>query len=404
MSESTTSAARQLLHQLTDPLPKYLSQAADLRHEIHQHPDLSGEELPTAERILEYLPEFCMIELPQAGFGLRIGPGFGPTVAIRAELDALPVVEETGVDWASTSNVMHACGHDVHMAALWALIQCAKDVPDLPIPMLALFQSSEEVQPSGAETIVKGNLLAEHNIAAIIGAHVQPRLAAGVVSTGLGVVNAATDGFEIKVLGEPGHGAYPHVAVDPVPVLAAIIQGLQEIVTRDINPMHPSLITVGEVHAGTAGNVIPESGYLRGIIRAFDEHDRARILSNIARVAENTTLARGAQARVTIHKGDPVLSNADPLVKLADPLLAELGIPLADPPFRSLGSDDFAHYSQIAPTLMTFVGTGIGAVSYTKGEIALHHPQFLPSDHAIELVAKALAAGYVAGAGLAGAL
>jgi amidohydrolase len=322
---------------------------------------------------------------------------------VRAELDALPIVEETGVEWTATGPAMHACGHDVHMAALWALVKVALEV-DLPIPLLALFQSAEEVQPSGAELILKDGVLAEHDIAAVIGAHVQPRLPAGVISTGTGAINASTDDFEIVVRGEPGHGAYPHVAVDPIPILAAIIQGMQEVVSRDINPMHPAVITVGEVHAGTAGNVIPESGVMRGICRTFDANDRSLIRRRVTRIAESTAASRGAEAEVRWHEGDPVLANSPALAELLDPLLDGIGLPPTKTPFRSMGSDDFSHYAEIAPTIMAFVGTGTGVISYTKGEIALHHPQFLPSDSAIELVAKTLAAGYVAGARLAGAL
>jgi amidohydrolase len=398
-----TPAAADLLTTLIESAQAHLPQAAQLRHEIHKYPELSGHELVTAERIMEYLPDFDIFQLPQAGFGLRVGAGFGPTVAIRAELDALPVVEETGVEWSATGAAMHACGHDIHMAALWTLIMAAAGA-ELPIPLLAIFQSAEEVQPSGAETLIKDGGLAEHEIAAVIGAHVQPRLPAGVISTGAGAVNAATDDFELVVFGEPGHGAYPHLAVDPIPVLAAIIQGFQEIVSRDINPMHPAVITIGEIHAGTAGNIIPESGRMSGIIRSFDEEDRLKIRQRIDRMAENTATARGARVEITWHEGDPVLVNNPELVHYADPLIEEAGLPLTPTPFRSTGSDDFAHYTHIAPTMMSFVGTGTGSGAFTRGEIALHHPKFLPSDNAIETVMRTLAAGYVAGAKLAGAL
>ncbi|MDR1851240.1 MAG: amidohydrolase [Propionibacteriaceae bacterium] len=394
-----------LLDRLLSALPSYLQDAAQLRHEIHRYPDLSDSEISTAERILEYLPEDDPIALLDTGFAVRVGPGFGPTVALRAELDALPIQEETGAPWASLKpGVMHACGHDVHLAALWALIRAAHDVDDLPIPMLGLFQPAEEVQPSGAERIIQAGVLAEHEIAAIIAAHVQPRLALGQVSTGAGAVNAATEEFEITVNGAPGHGAYPHVAIDPIPVLAAIVQGLQEIVSRDLNPMHPAVITVGELHAGTAPNIISASGYMRGILRTLNPSDRNLIVERVRALVTHVAASRGASAEVRWLDDDPVLVNNDELAASADGLFDSIGVTPIDPAFRSMGADDFSHYLSLAPGLMMFVGSGTGMVSYTRGEIALHHPKFLPSDSLIGEVAKALAVGYVSGAHLAGAV
>ena len=391
-------AAAELLHQLTQQLELQLPHAYALRRELHRHPDLSGAERPTTERLRHALPGLAATRAADTGFLVRLGPQ-GPSVVLRAELDALPLVERTGVDWASSNGAMHACGHDVHLAALWAVLQAARHV-ELPVGLIGLFQPREEVQPCGAEDVVTSGVLDDHDVRAIVGAHVQPRVPSGVISTGVGAVNAAADQFDIVVHGQPGHGAYPHVAIDPVPVLAAIVLGLQELIGRSVNPIHPALITVGKVQAGTAHNIIPESGSLHGVIRTMHPSDQAHLHAAIRRLAEHTAAARGARAEVEIIIGDPVLNNDADLVRLVDPLLSELGLPVAQDPFRSCGADDFANYTPLAPLLMMFVGTGAPASS-DRHQIGLHHPEFLPEEDVVRQHALALAAGFVGAAQLA---
>lgn len=398
---STTLAA--LAAHITAELPA----ARALRRELHRHPDLSGAERPTAERLRHALPTLPATRVAETGFLVRLGPP-GPAVVVRAELDALPLHEQTGVTWAAQDGAMHACGHDVHMAALWALLQAARRV-DLPVGLVGLFQPREEIQPSGAESVISSGQLADQDVVAVIGGHVQPRVAAGVVSTGAGPVNASADEFEIVVNGQPGHGAYPHVTIDPVPALAAIINGLQELVGRTIDPIHPAVVTVGRVEAGTAANIIPASARLQGIIRTMYAADRTHLHAAVRRLAEHAAAARGATADVTITVGDPILNNDRRLVQLTDPLLSHLGVPVAHEPFRSCGADDFSHYSELAPILMMFLGVGQDvavpvADSTARGarhEVGLHHPRFLPAEDAIRQLALALASGYLAGARLA---
>lgn len=393
------AAATSLLARLVEHIDQDLNHARALRRELHRHPDLSGAERPTAERLRRALPNLRHIRVADTGFLVRVGPP-GPAVAIRAELDALPLVERTGVEWSSTSNAMHACGHDVHLAALWLLLQAARRVDDLPVGLVGLFQPREETQPSGAEDVVSSQLLLEHEVRAVIGGHVQPRVPGGVISTGAGAVNAAADQFDIVVYGEPGHGAYPQVAIDPVPILASIVLGLHELVSRTIDPVHPAVVTVGRMEAGTAHNIIPESGSLHGVMRTMYESDRTHLHAAIRRLAEHTAAARGARAEVTLTVGDPVLNNDRRLVQFVDPLLTHLGLPVAHEPFRSCGADDFSHYSRLAPILMMFVGTGAPA-SGARHRVGLHHPTFLPPEESIRHLALALAAGYVGGVQLA---
>ena len=396
---SPTPAAVALLTALIEGIDAALPRATELRREIHRHPDLGGSEGPTTARLSDALG-LAATPLADTGFHVRLGPG-GPSVAIRAELDALPVTEATDVDWASRNAAMHACGHDVHMAGVFAVLEAAKSL-DLPVGMVGLFQPREECQPSGAPDVLDSGVLASEEIGAVIGAHVQPRVARGVISTGVGGVNAAADAFDIVVRGHGGHGAYPHVTVDPMPILAAITLGLHELVGRSINPVRPALITVGKIDAGTVHNVIPEFGSLHGIIRTMHAEDRAHLHADIRRLAEHTAAARGATAEVHLLRGDPVLSNDRELVHATDGLLTALGLTVAEDPFRSLGADDFSHYGLRVPIVMIFVGTG--EESGTRHDVGLHHPRYLPADDSVRQVAIALAAGWVAGAELAGAI
>ena len=399
-----TPTAASLLHDLSEHLHAVLPEAVELRHELHRAPDLGGVEGPTAARLRQALAGLPAPPVASTGFVTRVGPA-GSAIGIRAELDALPVAEQTAVPWASTTpRAMHACGHDVHMAGAWALLQAARRMRSLPVGLLGVFQPREEVQPSGGADIAASGLLERNDLRAMIGVHVQPRLPLGVVSAGSGGVNAAADEFDIVVHGEPGHGAYPHIAIDPIPILATIVLGLQELIGRTIDPIRPALITVGEIRAGASHNVIPASGSLHGIIRTMHDEDQVHLHEAIRRLAEHTARARGARAEVRIITGDPVLANDARLARLTEPLLNGYGMLPAYEPFRSLGADDFSHYSRLAPSLMVFVGTGHGPTHDGRHEIGLHHPEFLPDDEAVAQVAAAFAAGYVAGAHLAGAI
>jgi amidohydrolase len=391
--------ASALIEQFIAGIDEVLPQARALRRAIHSDPYIGGFEQPTADLLQAALGR-PTTSVADTGFWTRLGPP-GATVALRSELDALPIAEDTGVDWAATNGAMHACGHDVHMAAVWAVLKAAESV-QLPAGLLGIYQPREECQPSGAPDILRTGLLADLDVRSVIGAHVQPRVAAGLVSSGIGGVNAAADAFDIVVRGHGGHGAYPHVTIDPVPILASIASGLYELVGRLIDPTHAALISIGRIEAGATHNIIPDSAMLQGIIRTMHESDRRVLHAEVRRFAEHTAAARGATAEVTLLRGDPVLANDHDLVKSLDPVLQAAGLQVADQPFRSLGADDFSHFGQHVPIVMMFVGTGEEAG--TRHDIGLHHARYLPDEDTIRTVALALASGYVAGARLAGTL
>lgn len=382
-----------LLHALKAGIDAVLPDAAALRRAIHVDPQLSGEEGPTRDLLTRSLN--WMDWSPAAGTGAwaRMGPD-GVAVGLRAELDALPVIEATGVEWESRrEGVAHACGHDVHMAALWAVLTAARRL-ELPVGLVPILQPREEITPPGAGDMVRSGLLDEQEIEAMLGVHVQPQVDRGIVSTGAGAVNAAYDSFEIVVHGRPGHGAYPHVAVDPIATLATIIGELSSLPQRLVSPTNPTVVSVGQITGGTAHNVIASEASCRGSIRTYSEPDRTRLHEAITRMATAVAESRGAQATTRFVRGGPALVNDPGLVRRMDPLLREMGVTVAENPFRSCGSDDFAEYGHAAASVMCFVGTG------RVDGVGLHHGAFLPGREALQLCAHAYAAGYVAAAGL----
>ena len=382
-----------LLDNLVAGIDAILPDAASLRRSIHADPHIGGDEMDTRDALTQSMDWLDWLPVAETGAYARFGPD-GPAVGLRAELDALPITEATGVEWASQRRgIMHACGHDVHMAALWAVVTAARGL-DLPVAMVPLLQPREEDNPPGATDVVASGVLEDVDVQAMVGVHVQPQVEKGVVSTGAGAVNAAFDSFEITVRGRGGHGAYPHTALDPITVLSSIVTGLGELPMRVVNPIHPSVVSVGTFQAGTAANVIAETATCTGSIRTFHEADRVALHEAIARLAEGTALARGATATATFVRGGPALVNHPELSQRADLLLTGLEVPVATVPFRSCGSDDFSEYGQVVPSLMSFIGVG------SDGGVGLHHPKFLPGSGALRLAAVALAVNYVAAADL----
>lgn len=383
-----------LLDLLVSGIDHALPKAREVRRTLHRRPFVGGEEGPTREalhRQLDWVPW-----RPVAGTGMygRVGPA-GPAVGLRAEMDALPIQERTGADWASERDgVMHACGHDVHMAALWSVLDAAHSVA-LPVGMLPVFQPREETTPSGASDVCDSGILDDEDIRAMIGVHVQPRVAGGVISTGAGAVNAAFDEFYVTVHGQPGHGAYPHVSLDPIGILASVIIGINELASRAIDPTHPTVISVGRVRGGSAPNVVAGTASCAGTIRTTNDRDREQLHADLRRLVELTAAARGATANVRIVTGGAMLDNDGALVHAIDPMVEHTGLPLAQRPFRSCGSDDFSAYCERVPSVMMFVGTGVESVMSDRVQIGLHHERFLPDDEAIRLAAYAYASGYV---------
>ncbi|MEU5543556.1 M20 family metallopeptidase [Streptomyces sioyaensis] len=379
------------LSALAAALDEELPAAAALRHRLHARPCLSGAEAPTRDLVLAALPAGSTTKVADTGAVVRIG-GPGPAVAVRAELDALAVQENTGAPWTSEHpGLMHACGHDVHLAALTALAR-AIGRKGGPAPLLAVLQPREETYPSGAQDVVEDGILDREQCRAVIGAHVQPLLPAGTVACTPGGVNASADEFTVTVHGRSGHAAYPHLTRDPVVTLAHIVVALQSLVSRGTDPMSPVVLSVSTLAAGTAANVIPGTAEARGTLRALGSRDRETLHARLAEVAGLVAQAHGCTAQVDITRGEPVLDNDPELTAATRPLLGPLGLRVGDD-LRSAGADDFSFFCAQLPSLMLFVGTHGGTEQ-------LHSPTFLPPDDRIRDVAHALLAGYLAAAEL----
>ncbi len=287
---------------------------------------------------------------------------------------------------------MHACGHDVHMAALVALARAAHGLGErLPVALLAVFQPSEERYPSGAELLADGEL-AQLAPAAVLGAHIQPELPWGTLALDAGAVNASSDTIEITIEGEPSHGAYPHRGRDPIVALAQVVVTLYEQAARRIDPMHPALVNVGVIAGGAGENMIPARATARASLRAFSAADRATLRELAGEVVSGTAAAHGCRGTIELIAGEPPLENDARIVGAAGELMSAAGFAPAAP-WRSCGSDDFAFFGELAPLAMAFVGLD-GAPEFRSRP--LHHPELLPPEAAVAAVARAQAMLFVA--------
>jgi metal-dependent amidase/aminoacylase/carboxypeptidase family protein len=325
-----------------------LPNAVDLRHRLHAEPEVSGAEERTAALVARALGGDAET-VAGTGQVVRIGPP-GPAVAVRAELDGLPVAERTGAVWASSNGAMHACGHDVHLAAVVAAARAARRLP-LPAGLVVAL------------------------------------VPAGAVSADPGPVNAAVDEIEITITGRGGHSAYPHLAADPVPALCAAVPALQEAVRSAVDPLRPVVLTLPQISGAGAPNVIAERACAAGTLRSMHLGDASLLHERLARTVEGIAAAHGCRGELVVRRGEPPLVNDGGATLAAHEVLAALGVPLA--PFASMGSDDFASYGVALPTLMLFVGTGEGPAGPM-----LHDPRYLPADDRVRDVARALVAGW----------
>jgi amidohydrolase len=392
-TEATDAAG--LLGALLDGIARELPRAVALRRRLHAQPELAHAEENTATSIAAELPVACQTAAGTGRLALVAADSACAPVAVRAELDGLPIEERTGATFTAHGRAMHACGHDVHMAALVALTRAARELEEaLPAPLLAVFQPSEEAYPSGAQGLLRSGELAALAPAAIVAAHVHPELPWGAVGLDTGAVNASCDAVEITVEGEPTHGAYPHRGRDPILGLAQIVVALHAELGRRIDPLHAASLTIGVLEGGSAENVIPGRAVARGALRAHRAEDRQALRELVEQVTVGVASAHGCRGSVELMPGEPALENDARIVTRARELLPAAGLTAADT-WRSCGSDDFAFFSALAPLAMAFVGLD-GAEGFVARP--LHHPELLPPDAAVGAVARAQAVLYLAAA------
>lgn len=337
---------------------------------FHEHPELAYEEVRTTEKIREILTAHG-IEIPaytlKTGLVAVIrGEQDGPVRALRCDIDALPIEEETELSYRSKEpGKMHACGHDMHITAgIGCAILLQENRGGLRGTVRIIFQPAEETS-LGALKILETNVM--DDVEKIWGFHADPTNAAGTIAIREGYVTAAVDRFIITIRGVGCHGAHPDDGIDPVPVAAAVIQALQSIVGRNVNAFHPSLLSVTRVSAGNTWNVIPAEAVMEGTVRTMERDDRALYEKRLREIAEKTAQAYGAEAEVKWIAGPPATWNDKKMADFCTNLAAEMGFRTAVEE-RSLGGDDFAFYEEKIPGCYVKIGTGIGH--------PIHHPAF----------------------------
>lgn len=331
-------------------LENWYEEQVELRRRLHRNPELPYEERETTRFLKEQLTAWGIQveELPGLETGVSAvieGTHPGPMLVLREDIDALPIQENTGLDFASQrSGVCHACGHDVHTAALLYAARALNALRgELHGSVKLIFQCAEEVG-SGAYKMLEAGALKGCQPQAVVGFHCAPLLELGKIGVRRGPSNASFDIFTWTITGRGGHGAYPQRCVDPVVVSAHLITQLQTVVSRFNNPTHPAVLTVGEIHGGTAPNIIPDQVTMRGAMRAFDEGLRQEMLEQIRQITRDCCAALGAKGEVTRDVGIPsIISDREIADGVARAVEESLGKEhLYWVPEASMGSDDFS--------------------------------------------------------------
>ena len=371
------------------------------RRHLHQHPELSNREAETAKYIAAALKGIGLE--PRTGVArhgvvaVLKGGQPGPVVALRSDMDGLPVTEEVNLPFASRAKgeyegkpvgVMHACGHDTHMAMLLATAKVLTGIKDrLRGSVVFVFQPAEESvpaaeRPAGAELMVKEGVLKDPQVEAIFGLHVFANMPAGHIAWRSGAVMAAADAYEIIVRGRQTHGAAPWAGVDPIVVASQIVMALQTIVSRQVNiTEQPAIVTVGQFDAGVRNNIIPDSARLVGTIRTFDAAMRKDIHARVQRTAGSIAEAAGATAEVRIDPGYPVTVNNPALTERMLPTLRRtLGDRLFESP-KITGAEDFSYFQQQVPGL--FLLLGITPAAELNKAPQNHSPRFFVDESAL---------------------
>ncbi|WP_341278906.1 amidohydrolase [Paenibacillus sp. FSL H8-0537] len=353
----------------------------EIRRQLHQHPELSNEEFATTKAIQGWLTE-AGIRIVDYGLKTGVvaevgGKRSGPVLALRADIDALPIQEETGLPYASqVAGKMHACGHDYHTASLIGAALLLKQREEtLAGTVRLIFQPSEE-KATGAQVVIASGAL--EGVGAIYGIHNKPDLPVGTIGIKPGPIMAAADGFVVEVTGKGSHAAVPEASIDPIVTAAHIVTALQSIVSRNVSPLLSAVVSVTRIQSGTAWNVIAEKAVFDGTIRTFDEQVRQHVLERFKQVVENVAAAFGATATVRWIKGPPAVQNDPALVEAAVAAAHETLLQVVEPLPSSAG-EDFAFYQKQVPGLFFFMGTA--------GPQEWHHPAFDIDEQALPLTA-----------------
>jgi amidohydrolase len=385
------------------------AQLVEWRRHLHQNPELGNREVETAKFVVERLRSFGLeprTGVARTGVVAVIEGGRpGPVVALRADMDALPVTEEVDLPFASkatatweghTVGVMHACGHDTHVAMLLDAAKALASVrKDLPGKILLVFQPAEESvplaeQPAGAELMLKEGVFDDPRPDVVFGLHAFAQLERGVVGYRSGPFMAAADRFEIVVQGRQAHGSKPWVGIDPIVVGSEIVTALQTVVSRTVDlTREPAVVTVGQFDAGVRNNIIPDRARLVGTIRTFDETMRSDIHARVRRIAEGVAAAHGTTVRVAIERGYPVTRNDSALTERMLPTLERVAPGKVRELPKVTGAEDFSFFANRVPGL--FVMVGVTPLDQMTTAASNHSPLFYVDETALPTGSRALA-------------
>lgn len=374
-----------MLTHIKDLAANLAPRLVEIRRHLHSHPELSGQEIKTAAYVAGVLSS-CGLQVKE-GIGKVgvVGELVGANtdsrlLAVRADMDALPIQERTELDYISRqTGVMHACGHDVHTTvALGTAMVLSQLEQPLPGNIRFLFQSAEETA-QGARWMVQDGVM--EGVSGILSLHVFPSIPAGVVGIRYGALTAAADDLEITILGESGHGARPHEAVDAIWIAAQVITNLQQAISRTQNPLRPVVLTVGQISGGRAPNVIADQVKLLGTVRSLHPETSEKLPAWIEQIVASVCSSYGARYELNYRRGVPSVQNNMAMTQLLESAAEEAwgiaGVQIIHEP--SLGAEDFSVYLQHAPGSMFRLGVGFR----DRHNYPLHHPYFEVDETAI---------------------
>lgn len=336
---------------------------------FHRHPELSYEEVETTKRLREDLAAVGIevLDLPlKTGLVAKVGTGEAPFIALRCDIDGLPIQEESGLAYASEhAGRMHACGHDFHISAVLgsAYLLKAKE-RELRGTVYLIFQPAEEA-PGGARKVMETGVLKD--VQAIFGLHTSPLYDVGTLGIRSGAVTASVDKFTVTFHGKGTHAAHPERGIDPLVMAASFVTAAQSIVSRNIDPAHPGLVSITHIESGNTWNVIPESSWLEGTVRCLTAEDRKLIKKRIYELAEGQAASFGGHAELTWYAGPPATDNTPDWTDFAIEVAKEAGLNVVPAPVN-LAGEDFAYYQEEIPGVFVLVGTGKSPAN--------HNPKF----------------------------
>jgi amidohydrolase len=378
-----------LLHKVQALSRQFHAEVVAWRRHLHAHPELSYHEHETMKYVKEQLQNMGLSPVTMADTGLMVeiegsNPA-GRSVALRADMDALPITEANDVPYKSKKQgVMHACGHDVHTSSLLGTAKIIQEIrKDFEGTVRFLFQPGEEKNPGGASYMIRDGALHNPMPKSILGQHVFPLLPVGKIGFREGMYMASCDELYLKVIGKGGHGAAPELAVDPIVIASNIIVSLQQIISRNASPKQPTVLTFGKIEGGSTTNVIPNEVNIAGTFRAMNEEWREEALKRIKKMAESLAEGMGGKCEVVISSGYPFLKNDPELTRrikaAAIEYMGEENVVDID---ITLGAEDFAYYSQVVPASFYRLGTRNEAKGITS---YVHTPTFDIDEEALKI-------------------